>query len=51
MKITILLLVTITLLSACQSPLESTRPNQGPTSPDIGTPSNYHGSSVTSPQM
>ncbi len=49
---TILLLAALALtLTACQSPLESPRPTTGPTSPDIGTPSNYQGSAVTSPQM
>jgi hypothetical protein len=51
MKTAIILLITAAVVSACQSPQESPQPNRGPISPDIGTPSNYRGSAVTSPQM
>ncbi len=50
MKIALLIALAITL-TACQSALESPYPERGPTSPDVSTPSNYRGSSVTSPQM
>ncbi len=38
-------------LPACQVTRDGPYPERGPTSPDVSTPSNYHGSSVTSPQM
>ncbi len=51
MKTAVLLVLTGILLTACASADRRERTTITPTTGDIGTPSNWRGSSVTSPQM
>lgn len=51
MKTAALLALTAILLTACASADRREQPTITPTTGNIGTPSNWHGSTVTSPQM
>ncbi|MGC1482127.1 MAG: hypothetical protein WA771_16630 [Chthoniobacterales bacterium] len=51
MKTAVLLCLTTLFLTACASADRREHPTVTSTASDIGTPSNWRGSAVTSPQM
>ncbi len=51
MKTIALFALTTMLLTACASADRRARPTITPTTGNIGTPGNWHGSTVTSPSM